>query len=65
MVICNTVKGNFFKFMENKPIWHYRSPTIDEFKIAMKGLKKIKISMRDKFADVIFEIGKKIKELAL
>ena len=31
----------------------------------MKGLKKIKISMRDKFADVIFEIGKKDKELAL
>ena len=42
MVICNTVKGKGVKFMENKPIWHYRSPTIDEFKIAMKGLKKIK-----------------------
>ena len=42
MVICNTVKGKGVKFMENKPIWHYRSPTVDEFKIAMKGLKKIK-----------------------
>ena len=32
MVICNTVKGKGVKFMENKPIWHYRSPTIDELK---------------------------------
>ena len=27
--------------MENKPIWHYRSPTHDEYKIAIKGLKEI------------------------
>ena len=42
MVICNTIKGRGVRFMENKPIWHYRSPTTDEFKIAIKGLKKIK-----------------------
>ena len=35
-VICNTIKGKNVSFMENKPIWHYRSPTTEEYKIAIK-----------------------------
>ena len=34
-VICNTIKGKSVSFMENKPIWHYRSPTTEEYKIAI------------------------------
>lgn len=38
-IICNTVKGKGVKFMENKPVWHYRSPNPDEYKTAIKNLK--------------------------
>tara|TARA_B100000787_G_scaffold170284_1_gene165694 strand:+ start:13647 stop:14456 length:810 start_codon:yes stop_codon:yes gene_type:complete len=41
LLICNTVKGKGVSFMENKPIWHYRSPTKEEHKIAIKELKEI------------------------
>tara|TARA_B100001123_G_C15313680_1_gene1025338 strand:- start:563 stop:1384 length:822 start_codon:yes stop_codon:yes gene_type:complete len=41
MLIGNTVKGKGVSFMENKPIWHYRSPTPEEYKIAVKELKLI------------------------
>lgn len=34
-VICNTIKGKAVSFMENKPIWHYRSPTTEEYKKAI------------------------------
>ena len=36
--ICNTVKGKSVSFMENKPIWHYRSPTKKEYEIALEEL---------------------------
>ena len=42
MIIGNTIKGKGVSFMENKPIWHYRSPNPDEYKIAMRELKKKK-----------------------
>ena len=41
MILCNTVKGKGVSFMENKPIWHYRSPNKDEYKIAMRELSKV------------------------
>ena len=41
LLICNTVKGKSVSFMENKPIWHYRSPNKEEYKIAIKELKEI------------------------
>ena len=41
MLICNTVKGKGISFMEHKPIWHYRSPNKEEYKIAIKELKEI------------------------
>jgi len=31
MVICKTVKGKGVSFMENIPLWHYRSPNKEEF----------------------------------
>ena len=37
-VIANTIKGKGISFMENKPIWHYRSPSKEEYKIALKEL---------------------------
>ena len=42
MVIGNTVKGKGVSFMENKPIWHYRSPNPSEYKIALQELRIIK-----------------------
>ncbi len=38
MIIGNTIKGKGVSFMENKPIWHYRSPSSDEYKLAIKEL---------------------------
>ena len=38
MILCNTVKGKGVSFMENKPIWHYRSPSKEEYIIALKEL---------------------------
>lgn len=37
-IIANTIKGKGVSFMENKPIWHYRSPTKEEYQIALKEL---------------------------
>lgn len=36
--IANTVKGRGVSFMRNKPIWHYRSPTPEEYQQALREL---------------------------
>ncbi len=38
-VICKTVKGKGVSYMENVPIWHYRSPNPEEYAIAMQQLQ--------------------------
>jgi transketolase len=38
MLICRTVKGKGVSFMENVPIWHYRSPTLNEYAAAVQEL---------------------------
>jgi transketolase len=38
MVIGRTVKGKGVSYMENKPIWHYRSPNPEEYQQALKEL---------------------------
>lgn len=38
VIICNTVKGKGVSFMENVPIWHYRSPSEEEYQIAVKEI---------------------------
>lgn len=40
-LIGNTVKGKGVSFMEHQPIWHYRSPSVDEYKQAILELKEI------------------------
>ncbi len=37
-IICRTIKGKGISFMENVPIWHYRSPTQSEFQLALNEL---------------------------
>jgi transketolase len=37
-IIGNTVKGKGVSYMENKPIWHYRSPTPEEYLIGIKEI---------------------------
>jgi transketolase len=37
-VICHTTKGKGVSFMENNPIWAYRSPNREEYEIAMNEL---------------------------
>lgn len=37
-ILCHTVKGKGISFMENNGIWHYRSPTAEEYELAMKEL---------------------------
>jgi len=38
MLICTTCKGRGVSFMENAPIWHYRSPTVEEYTRAVAEL---------------------------
>jgi transketolase len=38
LVVCRTVKGKGVSYMENVPIWHYRSPNKDEYQ---KGLEEL------------------------
>ena len=41
-LIANTIKGKGVSFMENKVLWHYRSPQDEEYKDAISELDKIK-----------------------
>jgi transketolase len=41
MLIGNTVKGKGVSFMENAPIWHYRSPNPAEYQQAVAELKEV------------------------
>jgi transketolase len=38
MVVCRTVKGKGISYMENVPIWHYRSPNREEYEQGLKEL---------------------------
>lgn len=40
MVICKTTKGQGVSYMENVPVWHYRSPTKDEYAQAVRELEE-------------------------
>jgi transketolase len=41
MVIARTVKGKGVSYMENAPIWHYRSPSPDEYRRALQELEAV------------------------
>ena len=38
MAVCKTTKGKGVSYMENVPIWHYRSPSPAEFQTALEEL---------------------------
>ncbi len=38
LLVCRTVKGKGVSYMENVPIWHYRSPNRDEYDQGLKEL---------------------------
>ena len=40
-LLCQTVKGRGVSYMENVAIWHYRSPSQDEYAQALRELKEI------------------------
>ena len=42
LIICNTTKGKGVKFMENEPVWHYRSPNKEEYQKAIAELNQKK-----------------------
>jgi transketolase len=39
LLVCCTTKGKGVSYMENVPIWHYRSPNADEYRQALKELE--------------------------
>jgi len=41
IIFCNTVKGKGISYMENQPIWHYRSPNKEEYLQALNELNEI------------------------
>lgn len=40
-IICNTVKGKGISFMEKKNIWHYRTPTGEDFQRSLDELNGV------------------------
>lgn len=40
VVIANTTKGKGVSFMENKVLWHYKPPNLDELTLGLKELNK-------------------------
>ena len=38
VIVAHTTKGKGVSFMENVPIWHYRSPTLNEYAAAVQEL---------------------------
>jgi transketolase len=38
-IVCKTVKGRGVSFMENVPLWHYRSPNPEEYAQALRELE--------------------------
>jgi transketolase len=41
LVVCRTVKGKGVSYMENVPIWHYRSPNKEEYQQGLKELSDV------------------------
>jgi transketolase len=41
VVAGRTVKGRGVSFMEHRPIWHYRSPTKEEYALAIAELTEV------------------------
>lgn len=39
MVVCKTTKGKGVSYMENVPIWHYRSPNPEEYQQALTEIE--------------------------
>jgi transketolase len=39
-IIGNTVKGKGVSYMENKPIWHYRSPNKEEYVLGLQEINR-------------------------
>ena len=42
MLVAKTVKGKGVSYMENVPIWHYRSPNAEEYRRAVAELEQAK-----------------------
>ena len=40
MLVGETIKGKGVSFMENVPIWHYRSPSAQEYQQAVAELER-------------------------
>jgi len=40
-LVCNTIKGRGVSYMENTPIWHYRSPNPEEYAQALRELAEV------------------------
>jgi len=41
VLLCHTVKGKGVSYMENVPIWHYRSPNKEEYAQALSELAEV------------------------
>ncbi len=53
MVVAKTTKGKGVSYMENVPIWHYRSPNKDEYEQAIAGAGGAVV--RNTFAEALYE----------
>ena len=42
VVVARTVKGRGVSYMENVPVWHFRAPTRDEYRLALDELSEVR-----------------------
>ena len=40
VLLGKTIKGKGVTYMENVPVWHYRSPNAEEYKLAVKQVEE-------------------------
>lgn len=43
MLLARTTKGKGVSYMENVPVWHYRSPSPEEYQAALKELEPVSV----------------------
>ena len=53
MLVAKTTKGKGVSYMENVPIWHYRSPSKDEYRARRRGAGGS--TMRNTFSEALYQ----------
>ena len=64
VILAKTIKGKGIPFMEGHGKWHHKIPNQEEF-IKVKKLLGFNEKIRQQFADTIYKIGNKDKNIVV